>query len=478
MMSPENMSDDQSVLSQLRGTVGEKHVLTEGQATAPYYEDWRKKYHGTALAVVCPANTLEVGAVMRLAQKHGLAIVPQGGNTGLSGGATPSGNARQLVLSTRRLNRIRQIDTANDTVTVESGVVLQTLQDVARENNRLFPLSLAAQGSCTVGGNLATNAGGTAVLRYGSMRDLTLGLEVVTPNGEIWDGLRALRKDNTGYDLKQLYIGSEGTLGIIAAAALKLFPHPVANLTAMMALPSLVEAVNLLAQAREALGPGLTAFEVISAPCVPLLQKHYPNLRWPFSDPCEVAVLMELTDHDNEAHARDQLERLLMRSMEAGDVLDGVVAESVAHSQTLWSLRESISEAQGLEGAHIKHDISVPASAVAQFVAQAQEALSQAAPGARCAWFGHLGDGNLHFNVLSPAGADPMPFAARQNEINEIVHDLVVHHRGSISAEHGLGQLRRDENQRYKSPLEMALLRQIKSAFDPEGRMNPGKVIA
>lgn len=472
-----NMSDDQSVLTALRNVVSEKHVLTAPQDTAPYYEDWRKKYHGTALAVVCPANTQEVAAVMRLAQRYGLAIVPQGGNTGLSGGATPSGNARQLVLSTRRLNQIRQIDTANDTVIVEAGVVLQALQNVVRENHRLFPLSLAAQGSCTVGGNLATNAGGTAVLRYGSMRDLTLGLEVVTPNGEIWDGLRALRKDNTGYDLKQLYIGSEGTLGIITAAALKLFPHPVANVTAMMALPSLIEAVNLLAHAREALGPGLTAFEVISAPCVPLLKKHYPTLRWPFSDPCEVAVLMELTDYDNEAHARDQLERLLMRSMEAGEVVDGVVAESVAHSQTLWSLRELISEAQGLEGPHIKHDISVPASAVAQFVSQARDALSKSAPGSRCAWFGHLGDGNLHFNVLAPEGEDPISFAERQNEINKIVHDLVIHHRGSISAEHGLGQLRRDENLRYKSSLEIELLRQIKLALDPEGRMNPGKVI-
>ncbi len=470
--------DVDQILTLFRDCVGGAHVLTAHEDTAAYTEDWRKKYLGKALAVVCPGTTDEVACVMRIAHAHATPVVTQGGNTGLSGGATPDTSGRQIVLSTRRLHRIRHIDTANDTVIAEAGVVLQALQDAARAHDRLFPLALAAQGSCTVGGNLATNAGGVAVLRYGSMRELTLGLEVVTPDGRIWNGLRTLRKDNTGYDLKQLYIGSEGTLGVITAAALKLFPRPKAMLTAMMALGSLGDAVKLLADARGALGPGLTAFEVISAPCVPLLARHYPALRWPFTESHPLVALLEITDHDSETHAREGLERLLVDAMERGLVVDGVVAESLAQSQALWSLRESISEAQGLEGAHIKHDICVPASSVADFVSQAEEALARDTPGARVAWFGHLGDGNLHFNVLAPEGADSKTFAARQGEINALVHDLVSACNGSISAEHGLGQLRRDENQRYKTPLELSLMRQVKAALDPSGLMNPGKVLA
>ena len=466
------------VLAALATSVGARHLLTDIADMAPYAQDWRHKYHGRPLAVVRPGSTAEVCAVMRTAAAHGVPVVTQGGNTGLSGGATPDASGRQLVLCTQRLNRVRNVDATNDTIIVEAGVVLQRLQDVARQNGRLFPLALAAQGSCTVGGNLATNAGGTAVLRYGSMRDLTLGLEVVTASGDLWDGLRVLRKDNTGYDLRNLFIGSEGTLGVITAAALKLFPTPRATLTAMMALNSLDDAVALLAQAREALGPSLTAFEVISAPCVSLIARHFPALRWPFDEGHPVATLLEISDHDSEEHARKVLENLLGSAFESGTVLDGVVAESIAQSQALWALRESISEAQGLEGAHIKHDIAIPAGTIAAFVAEATAALERAVPQGRLAWFGHLGDGNLHFNLLAPNGADPQVLVSRQDEINRIVHDLVAHHAGSISAEHGLGVLRRDENQRYKSDVELNLMRTLKLALDPGGLLNPGKVLA
>ncbi|HSV46580.1 MAG TPA: FAD-binding oxidoreductase [Ramlibacter sp.] len=469
--------DMSHLLAGLAACVGAGHVLTQPVDTAAFNEDWRRKYLGRALAVVSPASTAEVAAVMALAHRAGVAVVAQGGNTGMSGGATPDVSGRQIVLSTRRLNRIRHIDTANDTVVAEAGVVLQALQEAARDADRLFPLALAAQGSCTVGGNLATNAGGTAVLRYGNMRELALGLEVVTPDGQVWDGLRALRKDNTGYDLKQLYIGSEGTLGIITAAALKLFTPPRASLTAMMALGSLEDAVALLDSARSALGPGLTAFEVISAACVPLLAKHFPALRWPFADAHPVAVLLEVSDHDSEAHAREVMDRMLAAALDAGRVADGVVAQSLSQCRDLWALRECISEAQGLEGAHIKHDISLPVSALGAFVTVTKDKLLQAAPEARVAWFGHLGDGNLHFNVLAPTGDDAPAFAARYEEINRIVHDQVVAFQGSISAEHGLGQLRRDENTRYKSELELSLMRAVKTALDPRGLMNPGKVL-
>ena len=465
------------LLSDLRRCVGADHVLSSSEDTASFTTDWRRKYCGRAAAVVRPGSTAEVAAVMRLAHSRGVAVVPQGGNTGLSGGATPDGSGTQIVLSMRRINRIRSLDTVNDTAVVEAGVVLQTLQDTVRQAGRLFPLALAAQGSCTVGGNLATNAGGTAVLRYGNMRELTLGLEVVTPDGQIWDGLRVLRKDNTGYDLKQLYIGSEGTLGIITAAALKLFTPPQVTLTALMALDSLDAAVALLAHARAALGPGLTAFEAISAACVPLLARHFPALRWPFAQAHPVAVLIELSDYDNETHARTQLEGFLESALLDGTVCDGVVAESMTQAAALWALRERLSEAQGLEGSHIKHDIALPAALIPSFVTRASAVVEKAVPGVRVAWFGHLGDGNLHFNLMAPHGSDPAVFVARQGELNRLVHDQVAELRGSISAEHGLGQLRRDENARYKSPLELALMHSVKAALDPFGRMNPQKLL-
>lgn len=465
------------LLASLASCVGERHVLTASTDTAPFAEDWRRKYRGEPAAVVSPASTAEVAAVLQMATTHRIPVVTQGGNTGMSGGATPDGSGTQIVLSTRRLNRIRQTDALNDTIEVEAGVVLEAVQVAASEVGRLFPLALAAQGSCTIGGNLATNAGGTAVLRYGNARDLTLGLEVVTPDGRIWNGLRGLRKDNTGYDLKQLYIGSEGTLGVITAAVLKLFPPPAARRTAMLTLPSIDDAVQLLNRVRAELGPALTAFEVISAACVPVLQRHFPAMRWPFETLVPVVALIETSDHESEQHARDALAFVLEQALEDEVATDGVIGESVAQSRALWALREHLSEAQAQEGPHIKHDISVPISRVAAFVDAAVKNLQRRFPGARVAWFGHLGDGNLHFNVLAPVDTDPLAFCARQGDVNRLVHDLVHAHSGSISAEHGLGQLRRDENARYKDGVELALMQGVKQAFDPLGLMNPGKVL-
>ncbi|QHE83462.1 FAD-binding oxidoreductase [Hydrogenophaga sp. BPS33] len=465
------------LLASLARCVGERHVLTTPTDTAPFSQDWRRKYRGEAAAVVSPASTAEVAAVLQLAHAQRIPVVTQGGNTGMSGGATPDGSGTQIVLSTRRLNRIRHVDALNDTIEVEAGVVLEAVQVAASEVGRLFPLALAAQGSCTIGGNLATNAGGTAVLRYGNARDLALGLEVVTPDGRIWNGLRGLRKDNTGYDLKQLYIGSEGTLGVITAAVLMLFPPPAARRTAMLTLPSIDNAVQLLNRVRAELGPALTAFEVISAACVPVLQRHFPAMRWPFETLVPVVALIETSDHESEAHARDTLAFVLEQALEDEIATDGVIGESVAQSRALWTLREHLSEAQALEGSHIKHDIAVPISRVAAFVDAAVKQLQRGFPGARMAWFGHLGDGNLHFNVLAPVDADPQAFCARQDEVNRLVHDLVQAHSGSISAEHGLGQLRRDESARYKDSVELALMQGVKQALDPLGLMNPGKVL-
>lgn len=467
-----------AMVTALQQCVGADYVLTESAEMASYAEDWRKKFHGRPAAVVRPGTTEQVAAVVKAVQAYGASVVPQGGNTGLAGAATPDASGRQVVVSTTRLNKVRSVDVANDTIVVEAGVILAQLQEVARQHDRLFPLTLASEGSCTVGGNLASNAGGNAVLRYGNMRDLTLGLEVVTAQGDIWSGLRGLRKDNTGYDLRNLYVGSEGTLGIITAATLKLFPQPKVTLTALTATDSVDTAVDFLADAKKKLGAGLTAFEVISEQCVPILMRHFRNIRWPLDETYPVQILIELSDHESEAHARHALEDLLRKGFETGALVDGVVAESIEQSKALWNIREFISEAQALEGMHIKHDISLPASLIAQFVSEAKAALTAIAPGVRVAWFGHMGDGNLHFNILSPEGQSSVEFCARELEINCLVHDMVASHNGSISAEHGLGRLRRDENLRYKTPVELELQRTIKRALDPGNAMNPGVLIS
>ena len=477
-----------AVLQALRAIVGDSQVLTEGDLSA-YEQDWRKRERGHALAVVRPATTPEVAAVVKCCASAGISIVPQGGNTGMVVGSTPDASGTQVVLSLQRLNRMRVLDSANLTVTVEAGCILQTLQEACEAQGFLFPLSLAAEGSCTIGGNLATNAGGTQVVRYGNTRELCLGLEVVTAQGEIWDGLTGLRKDNTGYDLRHLFIGSEGTLGVITAATMKLYPLPTAQLTAFAAVPSLDAAVQLLGLAHQHLSAGLTGFEVMGDFALGLVRKHFPLQKVPFSGwgselhsvgsvRAPYCVVLENSDHESEGHARQQFERLLKAALENGCVLDAVVAENLAQARALWHIRESIPLAQAHEGLNIKHDISIAVSSIPDFVREADAALQITCPGARLVNYGHLGDGNLHFNVQAPADADAEEFLRTQEApINAVVYDLVDRYRGSISAEHGIGSLKRDKLEAHKSPVALGLMRSIKRALDPMQTMNPGRVL-
>ena len=499
------MTQAAAVLAQLRAIVGDAYVLTGGDLSA-YEQDWRKRERGRALAVVRPATTPEVAAVVKCCAAAGVSIVPQGGNTGMVVGSTPDASGSQVVLSLLRLNRVRVVDGANLTVTVEAGCILQTLQTACEAQGFLFPLSLAAEGSCTIGGNLATNAGGTQVVRYGNTRELCLGLEVVTAQGEIWDGLTGLRKDNTGYDLRHLFIGSEGTLGVITAATMKLYPLPAAQLTALAAVPSLDAAVQLLGLAHQHLNAGLTGFEVMGDFALDLVRKHFPQQNIPFGGGAAAAqgrhrqgmvtysvgsesraeesvgipyfVVLENSDHESEDHARQQFERLLEAALEQGCVLDAVVAENLAQARALWHIRESIPMAQAQEGLNIKHDISIAVSKIPGFVQEADAALQAAFPGVRVVNYGHLGDGNLHYNVQAPAGADAEVFLTTQEgPINTLVYALVDRYRGSISAEHGIGSLKRDKLALYKAPVALAAMRAIKTALDPHNLLNPNRVL-
>jgi FAD/FMN-containing dehydrogenase len=455
--------------------VGAAHVLAEGDLSA-YELDWRKRYRGKAMAVVRPGNTAEVVAVVRACAVAGVSLVPQGGNTGLVGGGVPDASGQQVLLSLGRLNRIRHVDADNLTFTVEAGCVLQTLQAAAEAQGLLFPLSLAAEGSCTIGGNLASNAGGTQVLRYGNARELCLGLEVVTPQGDVWDGLSGLRKDNTGYDLRDLYIGSEGTLGIITAATLKLFPRPGAVTTALASCDSIEACVALLRLARQHLDAGLTGFEVMERFALSLVGKHFPQLPRPLPE-APWTVLLELAA-PSEDTARAQLEALLGAALEACTVSDAAVAESLAQARALWQLRESIPLAQAEEGLNIKHDIALPVSAIPTFVRSTDAALRAALPGVRLVTFGHLGDGNLHYNVQAPEGVSAAEFLKNhEHAVNALVYDAIQRWGGSFSAEHGIGALKRDELAARKSPVALGLMRALKQALDPNGLMNPGRVV-
>jgi FAD/FMN-containing dehydrogenase len=465
-----------SLLDSLRAVVGDAHVLTDGDLSA-WELDWRKRWRGKALAVVRPGSTGEVAAVVRACAANGAALVPQGGNTGLVGGGVPDASGTQVLLSLSRMNRIRELDRANLTLTVEAGCVLQTVQQSADDAGLLFPLSLAAEGSCTIGGNLATNAGGTQVLRYGNARALCLGLEVVTAAGDVWHGLSGLRKDNTGYDLRNLFIGSEGTLGIITAATLALHAKPAATMTAMASCSTLAECVTLLGLAQQQLGAGLTGFEAMNAFSLSLVAQHMPQLRQPLPA-APWTVLLELSDNESEAHARERFEGLLGQALERGVIGDAAIAESVAQSHTMWHLRESIPLAQAEEGLNIKHDIALPVSRIPAFCDATQAALERAVVGVRLVNFGHLGDGNLHYNVQAPVGVDAAVFLAeREREINTIVYDAVAAHGGSISAEHGVGVLKRDELVQYKDATALALMRAVKQALDPQQLLNPGRVL-
>jgi FAD/FMN-containing dehydrogenase len=460
-----------SLTATLAGIVGHANILAEAGDLAPYLTDWRGRYKGAASCVVRPGNAAEVAAVVRACAAANAPIVPQGGNTSLCGAATPDAAGRAVVLSLSRLNRIVAVDPKNNTISVEAGCTLAAVQQAARAADRLFPLALAAEGTCQIGGNLSTNAGGVQVLRYGNTRDLTLGLEVVLPSGEIWNGLRGLRKDNTGYDLKHLFIGAEGTLGIITAAVLKLFPLPKIQTTCWLNVASPSVAVDLLNQAKTAFDAQLTAFELVSETALGLVLKNIPGaVRPTVSSPWY--VLAEFSDAGPEA-----VERWLAAQLEGGIVADGALATSHTQAAKLWALRENISEAQKIEGISIKHDISVPVSAIPAFLATADAALTRAFPGIRVVAFGHVGDGNLHYNLSKPDAQDNDAFIAAQPEVNRVVHDTVHALNGSISAEHGIGQLKREEILRYKSSVEMALMRSLKQAIDPQGLMNPGKVV-
>ena len=479
-MTPPSIAMRHAFLAHCRTLLGDGHVYTGAADMAPFLTDWRGRHTGLALAVMRPGTVQQVADVVRACAQWGVPVVPQGGNTGLVLGGVPDRSGEAVVLSLARLNSIRATDPLNRTMTVDAGCILQQIQEEAAAQDCLFPLSLASEGSCTIGGNLSSNAGGTAVLRYGNARELCLGLEVVTPQGEIWNGLRGLRKDNTGYDLRDLYIGAEGTLGIITGAVLKLYPQPKACITALAALPSPAAALRLLALMQDSCGASLTGFELMSSFCLQLVAAQFPQLPRPFAAGHAQHmqyVLLELSSSESEQHAVGLLERAIEGALENGAIEDAVVATSVAQSRGLWQLREHIPLAQAKAGKNIKHDISLPVSSIPDFIDTTAPLLQQAFPGCQLVCFGHLGDGNLHFNVAPPEGISNEAFLANQDAVNRVVHDSVAGFGGSISAEHGIGALKREELARYKSPLELNLMRAIKTALDPQGIMNPGKIL-
>ncbi len=474
-----------TLLDDLRAIVGERHVLTgEGDALLAWERDWRKRYRGRALCVVLPGSADEVAAVVRrCAREFGVSLVPQGGNTSLVGGAVPDDSRTQVVLGTKRLRAIRRIDADNQTITVEAGLVLQEVQAAAAGAGLLFPLSLAAEGTCTIGGNLATNAGGTQVLRFGNARELCLGLEVVTAQGELWSSLHGLRKDNTGYDLRDLFVGSEGTLGIITAATLRLFPQPRAGVTAWATCRTLAAGVALMRRLRDAFDAELVGYEAMNAASLALVHRHFSALRAPLPlvDATGAplwSVLVDLASPGDEAVLRERAEAALTAATDAGEAVDVAVTRSELQARTLWQLREAIPLAQGVEGLNIKHDIAVPLSSLADFVAAADTALEAVVPGARHITFGHLGDGNLHYNLQAPEADDAAGFlATHESAANACVYDVVEQFGGTFSAEHGIGRLRRAELAARKAAPALAMMTAIKAALDPRGLLNPGVML-
>jgi FAD/FMN-containing dehydrogenase len=464
------------LLARLRTTVGHPHVLTSATDVAAYVVDWTGVHRGEALAVVRPGSTGEVGEVVRACHGAGVAIVPQGGNTGLVAGGVPDGSGRQVVLSLGRMRAVRDVDAVAGTVTVDAGVVLADVQAAAEQAGRLFPMSLGSEGSCTIGGNVATNAGGTAVLRYGMTRELVLGLEVVLPDGRVWDGLRGLRKDNTGYDLTQLFVGSEGTLGVITGAVLRLFPATPRHATAWVAVPSVAAAVSLLAVAQQRAGAHLSTFEIANRQALELVLAHLPGASDPLAGPSDWYVLVELAGAESDSGLDEALEAVLGAAVEADLAGDAAVAGSPAQRSALWALREGISEAQKVEGATLKHDVTLPIARLADWASAMGPRLERVLPGVRPVTYGHVGDGNLHYNVSAPVGRDDELRAAAA-DISTAVHDSVAAAHGSISAEHGLGRTKAAAGASYKSDVEVDLMRAVKQALDPGGLMNPGVLL-
>lgn len=462
----------------LEPLLGPGAILDSAEEMAPYLADQRGRYNDARAAfVVRPSTSEQVAGCVGLASEFGVAIVPQGGNTGLVGGSIPGATGEEILLSLSRLNRIRALDALNDTITVEAGCILKDIQEAAAEADRLFPLSLGAEGSCQIGGNISTNAGGVHVIRYGSMRELVLGLEVVLPDGRIWDGLRALRKDNTGYDLKQLFIGAEGTLGIITAAVLKLFPRPRQRVVAFAAVRDPQSALDLLALVRADCGEAVSAVEFLPRIGMDMCLRHVPGTVDPLAEPHDWYLLIELQAATLAGGLREGLESALAAAYEQGLVPDATIAESEAQAESFWRLREAVVEAQKQEGGSIKHDVAVPVSAVPAFLERAGTKVREMVPGIRPVPFGHLGDGNIHFNLSQPEDAEREAFLARWDEVNAAVHAIVRELGGSISAEHGLGRLRKAENMASKPAVEIELMRRLKHLLDPQGLMNPGKVI-
>ncbi len=465
-----------SLIDRFRDIVGAKNVLDQDADMQGFVTEWRDKYIGRARAVVLPGSTEEVAALVRLSAETKTPIVPQGGNTGLVGGSIPFSGGDEVIISTRRMNRVREIDRLNGTLTVDAGCVLADLQAVAEENGFIFPLRIGSEGSCQIGGNISTNAGGVQVLHYGNTREQVLGLEVVLPDGRIWDGLTGLRKDNTGYDLKQLFIGAEGTLGIVTGAVVKMYPRPKYQQVAMAAVPSVEAAVEFLGLARKLSGDQVTAIELIPRICIDMVVKNVPAISDPMPARYPWHVLIELSSSATPDLA-GLMEAILAAGFEQEIVLDAVIPASGAQQAMLWHLREEISAAQKPEGGSIKHDISVPVSRFADFIREADKAVEKIVPGFRSVAFGHIGDGNVHYNPLQPADMDKDAYLSRWPEVSRVVHDIAVRMRGSISAEHGIGRLKIDDLPRYKSPLELDLMRRLKQALDPDGIMNPGKLL-
>lgn len=464
-------------LDRIKASVGPKGWTGDKASLAPWLTDWRGHYTGDCALMVRPDSTERVARVLAICNEAGIAVVPQGGNTGMCAAATPQKHGHEILLGLGRMNRIRDIDPLDYTITVEAGCVLADIQQAASDVDRLFPLSLGAEGSCQIGGNLSTNAGGVNVVRYGNARDLVLGLEVVLPSGEIWNGLRRLRKDNTGYDLKHLFIGGEGTLGVITAAVLKLFPKPKDVHTCFAAIRDLDAVIELLARARDASGDAVTSFEMITRRPIDYVLDHIPDTTDPLRERYALYALIEFSGARANGGMGASMEAMLEAAFEDGLVLDAAVAQSEAQRADFWRIRESIPEAQTKEGGSIKHDISVPVSKVPEFVRDAVAAIEALIPGVRPCPFGHIGDGNLHFNFSQPKDMEKQAYLDRWAEVNRIVHDMVTGLGGSISAEHGIGQLKRDEFHHYKPALDLALMRRLKAAIDPNGIMNQNKLL-